>query len=162
MESSVNDVQKLKKSSQKVQDFLAKHGSEFRVHELDSDTRTAVAAAESIGCDVSQIVKSLIFCTKETNRPILVLMNGLDRVDEKFISKLVGEKIMRASADFTREVTGFAIGGIPPVAHKEEIETYIDKSLLKHDVLWAAAGTPNSVFSVKSSDLLDLTKGTLF
>lgn len=150
----------LAKSAQSVQDALDSSGISCEVLELPSSTRTAVDAANSIGCQINQIVKSLIFKTKKTNEPVLVLASGPNMVNEKVIQKLVGEKITKADADYTRKITGFAIGGIPPVGHRTEIEhIFIDEDLLNLDVVWAAAGTPNAVFNIKSSDLLLLTKG---
>lgn len=149
----------LSRSAQSVQDVLDKKGIKTKVIELPSSTRTAEDAAKAIGCQVAQIVKSLIFRTKNTSRPILVLASGINRVNEKLVSKAVGEEIAKADADFTRDVTGFAIGGIPPVGHKQKIETYIDEDLLKLGELWAAAGTPNAVFSLSSSFLVQLTEG---
>ncbi|MCB1109914.1 MAG: YbaK/EbsC family protein [Chlamydiia bacterium] len=151
----------LSKSAQNVQEALNQKGVVTKVVELPASTRTADEAAQAIGCIVAQIVKSLIFQTKETHRPILVLASGVNRVNEKLIGKAVGEKIRKADADFTREVTGFAIGGIPPIGHKTPIATYIDEDLLQHQTLWAAAGTPHAVFSLDSSLLVDLTQGTV-
>ncbi len=142
----------LAKSAHSVQEALQKAHLQCTVIELQSSTRTAVDAAKSIGCDVSHIVKSLIFKTKETNKPILVLASGVTRVNEKQLESLIGEAIMKADADFTRETTGFAIGGIPPIGHKNRIDfIFIDQDLLKFDELWAAAGTPHAVlaFEVK-------------
>ncbi len=153
--------QKLSKSAQAVQDALLKKGSHFKVLELPESTRSAQEAAQAIGCEVAQIIKSLIFKTKDTNKPILVLASGSNRVDEKLIEKQLGEKITKADADFTREVTGFAIGGIPPMGHKQKIQTFIDEDLMKFSELWAAAGTPNAVFSLKPHDLQTLTGGTI-
>lgn len=149
----------LSKSAQSIQDSLTKKGAHFKVVELPESTRTAAEAAAAIGCKIEQIVKSLIFKTKETNMPILVLASGPNRVDEKMIEAEVGEKISKADADYTREVTGFAIGGIPPMGHKQELRTFIDQDLLKFEELWAAAGTPHAVFSLKPVDLETLTKG---
>ena len=107
----------------------------------------------TIGCQVGQIVKSLLFCTKETQRPVLVLASGKNRVNEEAIQRYIGEKIVKADADFTREVTGFAIGGIPPLGHKNSISlVYIDEDLLQYEILWAAAGTPYAVFSLPAKD----------
>jgi prolyl-tRNA editing enzyme YbaK/EbsC (Cys-tRNA(Pro) deacylase) len=90
----------------------------------------------------------------------LILASGPNRVNEKTIESYVGEKIIKADADFTREVTGFAIGGIPPIGHKQEIELiFIDQDLLKFNDVWAAAGTPNAVFNLRSNDLLEMTNG---
>lgn len=150
----------LTKSAQSVQDALTKKGLTCKVKELSSSTRTAQDAANSIGCEVAQIVKSLIFKTKETHKPVLILASGPNRVNEKTIESKVGEKIIKADADFTREVTGFAIGGIPPIGHKQTIEhIFIDEDLLKFDSVWAAAGTPRAVFNMQSKDLLDMTSG---
>jgi len=149
----------LSKSAQSVQDVLTKKGIAARVVEMPASTRTAQEAAAAIGCEVAQIVKSLIFCTKQTNRPILVLASGVNRVNEKAIAQHVGEEIGKADANFTREVTGFAIGGIPPIGHKQQIETYIDQDLLKFKEVWAAAGTPNAVFNMDAVVLESLTGG---
>lgn len=152
--------QTLKKSAQSVQDILADMGLDFKVVELSQSTRTAQEAADSIGCEVAQIAKSLIFMTKTTQRPVLVLASGVNRVNEKAIAKLIGEKITKANADQTREITGFAIGGIPPVGHQQDIELiFIDEDLLSFESLWAAAGTPNAVFNLKGKDLLTITQG---
>lgn len=149
----------LSKYSKIVQDALAKQNLEFTVLEFPSSTRTAKEAAETIGCDVAQIVKSLIFRTQETYKPILVLASGINRVNEVAITAHLGEEIEKADADFTREVTGFAIGGIPPIAHKQSLQTFIDEDLLVFGDLWAAAGTPNAVFKFPSNLLSSLTAG---
>lgn len=151
----------LSKSAQSVQDILIKKGFEFKVVELSASTHTANDAANTIGCEVAQIIKSLVFKTKETNKPILVLASGSNRVSEKVIETQVGEKIEKADADFIREITGFAIGGVPPVGHKQIIDTFIDSDLLHFKELWAAAGTPNAVFSLNSADLENLTGGKI-
>lgn len=155
-------TQPLAKSAQSVQEALSNKGLTCKVIELSASARTALVAADAIGCDVAQIVKSLIFKTKTTHLPVLVLASGPTRVNEKMIESHVGEKITKADADFTREITGFAIGGIPPIGHKNTIEhIYIDEDLLKFDEIWAAAGTPNAVFNMKSRDLVELTRGKI-
>lgn len=151
--------QSLSKSAQTVQNALMQKGLEFKVIELSESTRTANDAANTIGCEVAQIVKSLLFKTKDTHKPILILASGINRVNEKIIESYVGEKILKADAEFTRDTTGFAIGGVPPVGHKQIIDTFIDEDLLQHEEIWAAAGTPNAVFGLHSSDLLKLTNG---
>ena len=114
----------------------------------------------SIGCDVSQIVKSLIFKTKETEKPVLVLVSGSNKVDEKRIESYVHEGITKADADFTRDMTGFSIGGIPPIAHKTRLDLiFIDQDLMLLDEVLSAAGTPNAVFCISSNDLLRITNG---
>ncbi len=149
----------LSKSAQSVQDALSNQGIEAEVLELPASTRTAEEAAKAIGCQVAQITKSLVFRTKHTDKAVLILVSGVNRVNEKTIAKEVGEEIVKADADFTREKTGFAIGGIPPVGHKQKLETYIDEDLLQYDELWAAAGTPHAVFRLEPAILQKLTDG---
>jgi prolyl-tRNA editing enzyme YbaK/EbsC (Cys-tRNA(Pro) deacylase) len=149
----------LSRAAQSIQDALAGKGLEMRVVELAASTRTAADAAAAIGCEVAQIVKSLVFRTRDTGRPILVLASGVNRVNEQAIAAHVGEAIAKADAAFARETTGFAIGGIPPVGHKQPIATFIDQDLLAQAELWAAAGTPNAVFCLPSSALVGVTGG---
>ena len=152
--------QALTKSAQSVQDALASKGLEFKVIELPDSTRTANDAAAAIGCDVGQIVKSLIFKTKLTHKPVLILVSGPNRVNEEVIESKINEKITKADANFAREITGFSIGGIPPIGHKQTIDLiFIDEDLLKFDSVWAAAGTPNAVFNLQGKDLLAMTHG---
>lgn len=151
----------LSKSAQAFQEALAEKGLHVKIVEFPATTRTAQDAAQAIGCQVAQIAKSLIFRTKQTNRAILVLASGPNRVNEKTIAQQVGEEIIKADADFTREVTGYAIGGIPPLGHKQRLETYIDEDLLQHKEIWAAAGTPNAVFNLDSAVLEKLTNGKI-
>ena len=117
-------------------------GPRFSVLEFDLGTRTSADAAAAIGCTVAEIAKLLVFRTKETSRPTLVVASGVNRVDEKKVSALIGEKIVRADADFVREATGFAIGGVPPVGHAKPPITLIEEDLHKFEAIWAAAGTP--------------------
>ncbi|MBA3239490.1 MAG: YbaK/EbsC family protein [Parachlamydiaceae bacterium] len=152
----------LSKSAEMVQRALYEKGLKFEVVELKASTRTANDAAMTIGCQVGQIIKSLLFRTKETQRPVLVLVSGKNRVNEESIQRSVGEKIAKADADFTREITGFAIGGIPPLGHKNPISfVFIDEDLLHHETLWAAAGTPYAVFSLPAKELQKLTSGEI-
>ncbi|MBS0236667.1 MAG: YbaK/EbsC family protein [Proteobacteria bacterium] len=147
-------------NAQAIQDVLHKKGLECKVIEFPSGTRTAKDAADSIGCELAQIAKSLIFKTNQTSRPVLVLASGPNRVNEDVIAAHAGENIVKADAEFTREITGFAIGGIPPIGHKHTIElVFIDRDLLQFDTLWTAAGNPNAVFSIASKDLLSMVKG---
>jgi prolyl-tRNA editing enzyme YbaK/EbsC (Cys-tRNA(Pro) deacylase) len=149
----------LKPSAQRVQEALAAHGLGLEVREFPASTRTAEDAAAAIGCTVAQIAKSLIFRGKSSDRPVLVIASGANRVDEKKISALIGEKIGKADADFVRTRTGFAIGGVPPVGHLEAPITVIDRDLLALEEIWAAAGTPNAVFRLKPEQLAVLTGG---
>jgi len=149
----------LSKSARKVQDALKAKGFAFEVVELPQSTRTAVEAANAIGCHLGQIVKSLIFKGRESGDPILVIASGANRVDEKRVRELIGEKIGKADADFVREHTGFAIGGVPPLGHVKKIRTLIDEDLLTYDEVWAAAGTSHAVFKLKPADLEVMTGG---
>ena len=151
--------EKLSASARNVQQALEARGVAMQVVELPDSTRRAPEAAQAIGCDVAQIVKSLLFKTKKTGRPVLVLASGVNRVDEKKLRRLVGEKIGKADAAFVREHTGFAIGGVPPIGHTEPLTALIDEDLLQHDQLWAAAGTPHAVFALTPDDLLKITAG---
>ncbi|HVW99592.1 MAG TPA: YbaK/EbsC family protein, partial [Candidatus Babeliaceae bacterium] len=159
--NDMNNNQVLSRSVQSVQKALDHKGIKTRVLELPSSTRTAQDAANTIGCTVDQIVKSLIFKTKDEDEPILVLASGPNRVNETMIETVLGKKIIKADANFVKEMTGFAIGGIPPIGHKQPIRTFIDQDLLKFKDLWAAAGTPNAVFCLTNEDLTHLTNGTI-
>jgi len=149
----------LSASAQKVQDALARLGFPMQVIELPASTRTAVEAAQAVGCDVGQIVKSLIFKGRDSGRPLLILASGSNRVDLEKAAAAVGEALDKADADFVRQHTGFAIGGVPPVGHTEALDTYIDIDLLQYPQVWAAAGTPNAVFCLTPSDLERVTGG---
>ena len=157
-----NENKIVSKSAQSIQNVLVEKGLTLEVIELSSSTRTANDAAATIGCDVAQIVKSLLFRSAYTSQPVFILASGVNRVNEKTIETLVGEKIVKANADFTREITGYAIGGVPPVGHKQIINhIFIDEDLLQYEKLWAAAGTPNAVFSLYSSSIESLTNGKI-
>lgn len=151
----------MSKSAQIIQNVLSQEGLDLKVVELPASTRTALEAAQTIGCKVEQIVKSLIFRTTLSKKPILVLVSGANRVNEKNIEKVISEKIEKADADFTKEVTGFAIGGIPPIGLKQSFETFIDEDLLNFKEIWAAAGTPNAVFRLDPLILKKLTNGKI-
>ena len=145
-------------SALRVQQVL---GDQYEVLEFEASTRTAADAAAAIGCEVAQIAKSLIFRARKSGRPVLVIVAGDQRADEKKVSAVLGEKIGRADADFAREQTGFAIGGIPPVGHRVPPVVFIDESLSRFDEIWAAAGTPNAVFRLRPDDLPGLTGGAV-
>lgn len=146
-------------SVQRVQQALAGQGMDFELLELDSSTRTAVEAAASVGCEVSQIVKSLIFRGKQSDNAILVVASGSNRVDEKKLKVLIGEAVTKPDADFVRERTGFVIGGVAPVGHIQALPTYIDEDLFQYSEIWAAAGTPRSVFKLTPEALQAMTAG---
>lgn len=153
------DQKSLSASAQKVQDALAARGMSLQVMELPGSTRTAIEAAQAIGCSVGQIVKSLVFRAKHSGMPILVIASGSNRVDERKIEALIGEPLGRADADFVRQVTGFVIGGVPPVGHSQPLLTYVDADLLGYAEIWAAAGTPHAVFRLTPRELCELTEG---
>ena len=149
----------LSSSALKVQQALNANGMQLEVVELPDSTRTSQEAAQAIGCQVGQIAKSIVFQTLTSQRPILVIASGSNRVSEKAIEELVGEVIGKADAEFVRQRTGFVIGGVPPVGHSEKLETFIDQDLLQYLEIWAAAGTPHAVFHLTPDDLLRMTCG---
>lgn len=149
----------LSPTAQKVQDLLIARGFDCTVIEFAESTRTAQEAADRAGCSLGQITKSMIFKGKNSSKPILVLTSGANRVNEKLISTYSGEPIVRADADFVRTVTGFAIGGVPPLGHSQPMETFVDEDLLQYPTIWAAAGTPNAIFELTPGALLELTAG---
>ena len=151
----------LKKSAQKVPQALDAFGFELRVKEFSESTRTSQEAADAIGCTVGQIAKSLIFKGKDSQSPILVIASGANRVNEKAVKAHLGEKLEKADAAFVLEHTGYAIGGIPPVGHATAITTIVDEDLLQYEEIWAAAGTPNSVFRLTPQILVEMTKGAV-
>ncbi|HAX70722.1 MAG TPA: prolyl-tRNA editing protein [Anaerolineae bacterium] len=149
----------LSPSAQKIQDILNTLGYDYTVVEHAESTRTAQEAADRAGCQIGQIVKSLIFRGKASGKPILILASGPNRVNEKLIGEYAGEPIGKADADFVRAVTGFVIGGVPPIGHAEKMETYLDEDFLQYPTIWAAAGTPNAIFELKTEDLQKMTGG---
>jgi len=136
-------------------------GPRYEVLEFDVSTRSAADAAAAIGCTVGQIAKSLVFRSAISERPVIVITSGTNRVHESTIATHVGETIERANADFVRSSTGFAIGGVPPIGHTGSVVIIIDEDLRRYDQIWAAAGTPNSVFRLTFDELVQLTGGTV-
>jgi len=152
-------MNQLSPNAQKVQTTLQSMGYAIQVVELPASTRTAREAAQAIGCKIDQIVKSLIFKTKHTNKAILVLVSGVNRADEKKIEALIGEPLGKADPEFVKQETGFPIGGISPIGLKHPLPTFIDQDLLTHETVWAAAGTSHAVFEISPSELPILTSG---
>jgi prolyl-tRNA editing enzyme YbaK/EbsC (Cys-tRNA(Pro) deacylase) len=147
-------------SAKKVQDALKCAGIEAKVVELPDSTRTAVEAAQAIGTTVAQIVKSLVFRGQSSRKAILIEASGINRVNEKAVAEILGESIGKADADFVREQTGYAIGGIPPLGHAHEMgAVLIDEDLLQYAELWAAAGTPHAVFRLTPDELVKIAGG---
>lgn len=153
-----------KSSTARVKQALAELGVETEIKEFSASTRTSADAAAAIGCAVAQIAKSLVFRAKPSGRAILVMASGANRVDEAKLAAKLGETIGKADADFVRSETGFAIGGVAPVGHDVEkrgvrLKTLIDRDLLQYEVIWAAAGSPNSVFRLTPDELVRITQG---
>jgi prolyl-tRNA editing enzyme YbaK/EbsC (Cys-tRNA(Pro) deacylase) len=148
----------LKPSAQKVQDALRAAGFANAVVELPDSARTAAEAAAAVGCEVGQIVKSLLFATP-SGRAVLVAASGRHRVDVGAVAAVVGEEIGRATADFVRERTGFAIGGVPPIGHAQPVVAVVDAALLDYERIWAAAGHPHAVFALTPDELVRMTGG---
>ncbi|MEJ8572269.1 YbaK/EbsC family protein [Microbaculum marinum] len=144
-------------SARRVADAAAAAGIAIDVVQMPDSTRTAEDAAAACGCAVAQIVKSLIFVGAETGRPYLLLVSGVNRVDETGIAGLLGEPLKRPDGKTVRELTGYAIGGIPPIGHPAPMPTVIDETLLTFDTVWAAAGTPRCVFASDPNALKDAT-----
>lgn len=144
---------------QRVREALAAAGLDNEVQELAASTRTAAEAAAAVGCLVAQIVKSLVFRGETSGRPYLVLASGRNRVSMALLAEVAGEPVGMADAAFTRERTGFAIGGVPPLGHREPLITFIDADLLQFPQLWAAAGSPYALFHLTPDDLQRLTGG---
>jgi prolyl-tRNA editing enzyme YbaK/EbsC (Cys-tRNA(Pro) deacylase) len=159
MNDAAESATALPPAAQRVQDALAKLGHAGRVRVMPASTRTSAEAAAAVGCTVAQIAKSIIFRAKPSQRAVLVMASGVNRVDEKKVAALVGEGIGKADAEFVRGRTGFVIGGVPPLAHETPPVVLIDQDLLTLGSLWAAAGTPHAVFPLTAEELVALTKG---
>lgn len=151
----------LPKSVLIVKEWFKTNNFDKEIVILNESARSAQEAADSLNCKVEQIAKSLVFKTKLSNNPVLVIASGKNRVNEKLISDYVGEKIIRADAVFVKETTGFSIGGIPPVAHQTKMQIYLDKDLLDYKEIWAAAGHPFAVFQTNADELKHMTFGTV-
>ena len=149
----------LSDTAQRVQEALRAAGFANTVIELEVAVMTAAAAAEAVGCTPAQIVKSLVFQGVTSGVPVLVVASGANRVSEAKLQALLGEPVRMGPPKFVREVTGYAIGGIPPVGHVQKLDTIIDAHLLALEGLWAAAGHPNSLFALTPDELVRMTGG---
>lgn len=152
-------MQNLTASSQLIQDKLKELQHPNEVVTLTDSARTAQEAADALGCEVAQIAKSIIFRLKSTNEPLLVVASGINRINEKLIAQKLDDKLGKADADFVREKTGFVIGGVPPLGHKNPVRTLIDEDLFQYETIWAAAGHPKAVFQLTPVQLENMTKG---
>lgn len=133
-------------------------GLEIEVRRFPEDTRTAADAARAVGCDVGQIVKSLVFVADE--RPVLALVAGSNLADLDALAREFGvTSVRRATGDEARAASGFAIGGVPPFGHATALAVIVDRDLMAHDVVWAAAGLPDAVFAVAPDDLVRISGG---
>lgn len=151
-------MREFKPANERFREAAARAGLEADICVFEKSSRTAEEAAEACGCDAGQIVKSLIFRGARSGRAVVLLVSGSNRVDLAIAEAEVGEGLQRADADFARTATGYAIGGIPPLGHAETLATFMDRDLLAHAEVWAAAGTPNSVFPV-APDMLRKASG---
>ena len=143
-----------------MQRALAAAGLDARVVELAVAARTAQQAADALGIEVGQIAKSLIFRAASSGRAVLVIAAGDRRVERSTRSpQLLGEAIERATPDFVREHSGFAIGGVAPIAHARPMVTFVDASLRRFETVWAAGGTPHCVFPIRPADLVRVSGG---
>lgn len=136
-------------------------GPSYTIVEFDESTHTSQQAADAIGCDVAQIAKSIVFRGALSGRAVLVIASGRNRVDEKKVLALLGEKIERASPDFVKEMTGYEVGGVPPLAHDRPCTVYIDRDLGAFPSVWAAGGTANAVFAMGFEELVALSGATV-
>lgn len=148
-------------TAQKVADHARDSGVDIEVIEFEIPTRTAQQAAAALGCTVAQIVKSLVFAVD--GQPTMALVSGGNQLDEKKLAAACGVgrgKVKRAPAEMVRAATGYAIGGVPPFAHATRMPVYIDADFEQFEVIWAAAGTPNTVFALTPAQLIEITRGT--
>lgn len=144
---------------ERVRGALEARGFRHQIVELEKTARSAAEAAEALGCEVGQIVKSLVFRAARTGRPVLVAASGANRVDEERVGELVGEPLEKADAAFVKEKTGFSIGGVPPLGHREEPVALVDEDLMRYEEVWAAAGHPHAVFGLHPRELVKMTGG---
>jgi len=139
--------------------WLEDSGLGISVRRFPEGTRTATDAARAVGCDVAQIVKSLVFVAG--GRPVIALVSGANRLDEKRLAAAAGEPVIKADAETARTATGYAIGGVPPFGHATDVPVFMDRDLLGHAVVWAAAGRPDSVFEIAPDRLRELSRATV-
>ena len=138
-------------------ELLYDAGVDARVVEFDQPTRTSAEAAIAIGCTVAEIAKSIVFRGAHSGQAVIVVASGDNRVSETKVAEQVGEPLARADAEFVRAATGYAIGGVAPVGHAQPVKLLLDVDLRRFAIVWAAAGTPFSVFPVTPDQLRSLT-----
>ena len=150
----------MKPANLKVQNCLEQADIEFEIRILSDAVRTARLAADALGCEVGQIANSLIFRDQANEEAVLVMCAGDRRVNLQKVRLETGIELGKADAEFVRQRTGFAIGGVPPVGHANPLRALLDDSLRRHAEIWAAAGTPESVFRMSPQQLQQITEGT--
>lgn len=148
----------LSPSAARFQDLLREAGFANEVQELAASTRTSAEAAAALGCEVAQIAKSIVF-RGGSGRAVLVIASGANRIDEKKVADALGEPIRKADAEFVRDRTGFVIGGVPPTGHATPPHVLIDEDVFAFGRIYAAAGTPNSIFALTPDELLRMSGG---
>jgi prolyl-tRNA editing enzyme YbaK/EbsC (Cys-tRNA(Pro) deacylase) len=141
----------------RFEEWLRTAGLDLEVRRFPQGTRTAEDAARAIGCQVGQIVKSLVFTSD--GRPVVALVSGANRVDTGKLADAAGGAVGKADADLARSATGYAIGGVPPFGHATAVPVFLDRDLLAYEVVWAAAGRPDSVFPIQPARLRELSGG---
>ncbi|GAA1103155.1 YbaK/EbsC family protein [Nocardiopsis metallicus] len=155
----MDEVQDLPERSREVARALEALGARGRVRALPASTRTAAEAARALGCEVGAIANSLVFVADD--KPLLVMTSGRHKVDVTLLAERLGKTcIRRAAPEEVRASTGQAIGGVAPVGHPVPVETVVDPALADYPTLWAAGGTPNTVFPTGHAELLRITGGT--
>jgi len=147
----------VKPAALRVQAAVVALGLKGEVVELAVEARTSQQAADAVGVDVGQIAKSLVFTVN--GAPVMVVASGANRVDERKLGLLAGGKVCRADADAVKRATGYAIGGVPPLGHETTLPIWVDEDLLRHDLVYAAAGVPECVFPLTPDELLRATGG---
>lgn len=152
-------MDELPRAALRFQEAARKLGLEASIRSFPQSTRTADEAAAAIGVRVGQIVKSLVFMAGD--KPVIALVSGANRLDTARLEYLVGGRVTRADADQVRSATGYSIGGVPPFGFGSALQTYIDRDLLQHDVVWAAAGTPKHVFPIRPDHLVKASGGAV-
>jgi prolyl-tRNA editing enzyme YbaK/EbsC (Cys-tRNA(Pro) deacylase) len=151
----VSEAEPLPRSARRVRTALLELGLRGDIHRLADSTRTAPEAAAAVGCELGAIVKSLVLRGVTSHAPVLALVSGDNRADVALIEAAVDEAVERPGADYVREVTGYAIGGIPPVGHPHPVRTVMDEDLYRFETVWAAAGHPHAVFPIAPADLAE-------
>lgn len=150
-------MEQLSKSARRFREALSARGHDIRIVSLSTSTRTAAEAAQTIGCSIAQIAKSIVFREVHGMRTVVVVASGENRVDVGKIEALFGARLEIADGNYVKRTTGYAIGGVPPAAHESETTLFLDRSLKRYDEIWAAAGTPYAVFRIDPATLEEIT-----